>query len=243
MKSLLKNIFGLFAALVFALSLIVVIICYFLIFTFFNATIAPRIAHQYISRKWAKFLFPAFGIKVKVIGKELLNIERTYVFIGNHRSLLDVPAYAIATDHSFRFLAKEELTKIPFMGYIIRKLYISVNRKDKYARAKSMERMQQSIRDGISVFICPEGTRNTSDQPLLEFRDGAFRLAIQAQVPLAVMAITGSDKLLSPKKSFALSPGKMICRWAVPIETAGMTSEDVPRLKEKARMVMEELLR
>lgn len=242
MKFLLKNIFGIFAALVFAITLLLVIPCFFFVFQFANAKRAPHLAHQHISRNWARILFPFFGIRLIIEGKEKLDKNTTYVFIANHRSLLDIPAYAVATDHTIRFLAKEELTRIPLLGYVIRKLYISVNRKDKVARARSMEKMVQSLREGISVFICPEGTRNIGDRPLLDFRDGAFRLAICAQVPLAIMAIIGSDQLLSPKKPTALSPGKMICRWADPIPTAGLTEADLPVLKELAMKKMLELL-
>lgn len=243
MKSLLKNIFGIFAGLIFAVTLILVIPCYFIIFQLASEKKAPHLAHRYISRSWAKLLFiPFFGIRLKITGKEKLDKKKTYVFIANHRSQLDIPAYAISTEHTFRFLAKEELTRIPLLGFIIRKLYISVNRKDKAARMRSMDRMKQSLDDGISVFICPEGTRNTTDLPLLDFHDGAFRLAIAAQVPLAIMAIVGSDRLLSPRNPLALSPGKMYCHWADPIDTKGMTEKDVPALKDKAVKIMLKLL-
>ena len=242
MKFILKNIFGIFAASVFAVTLILVIPCYFIVFQFSSKERAPHLAHRIISRNWARLLFPFFAIKLKIEGMEKLKEDETYVFIANHRSQLDIPAFAVATKHTFRFLAKEELTKIPLLGYVIRKLYISVNRKDKVARARSMDRMMQSIKDGISVFICPEGTRNKTDVPLLDFRDGAFRLAIAAQVPLAPMVIIGSDKLLSPKHPVALSTGTLVCRWADPIPTKGLTESDLPQLKEKARLVMLEML-
>ena len=84
------------------------------------------------------------------------------------------------------------------LGYIIRKLYINCGSEKKAARVKSMDNMLGSIKENISVFLCPEGTRNTGNDPLLPFHDGAFRLAIAAQVPLAVMTIKNSDRLLSP---------------------------------------------
>ena len=98
--------------------------------------------------------------------------------------------------------------------------------------------MLNSIKENISVFLCPEGTRNTGPEPLLPFHDGAFRLAIAAQVPLAVMTIRNSDRLLSPKHPFALSPGTMECIWSEPISTVGMKEEDIPRLREMARAEM-----
>ena len=157
-------------------------------------------------------IFVFFGIRLVTKNYELLDKDQTYVFIANHRSQLDIPAYALATHHTIRFLAKEELTKIPLMGFIIRRLYIPVNRKDKEARAKSMENMDESIREGISVFICPEGTRNKGGEPLLPFRDGAFRLAIESQVSIATLVILYTEKLLSPMRPIELSPGKIICQ-------------------------------
>src|SRR5438309_10620646 len=119
----LKNLFGIYALIIFCLSLIVTGICYFLVFTFASKEKAPHIAHQKISRNWAGFLFPVFGLRVKIKNKELLDPKQTYIFVANHRSQLDIPAYALACEHTIRFLAKEELTKLPLMGYIIRRLY------------------------------------------------------------------------------------------------------------------------
>jgi 1-acyl-sn-glycerol-3-phosphate acyltransferase len=234
MIRILRNLFGLYALVIFALSFLIVLPCYFLVFTFAGKQSAPRIAHRGISRNWAAILFFLFGIRVRVRNREALDPEVTYVFVANHRSQLDIPAYAVACSNTFRFLAKEELTKIPGMGWIIRRLYISVNRKDKTARLRSMDRMVQSLRDGVSVFLCPEGTRNKTQRPLLDFHDGAFRVAIEAQVPLAVMTILHSDDLLSPLHPLALAPGRIDCIWDDPIDTKGMTQEDVPRLREIA---------
>ncbi|HRH67060.1 MAG TPA: lysophospholipid acyltransferase family protein [Bacteroidia bacterium] len=237
-KYFLQHLFGVFALVVFAISLIIASLAYVLIFAFAADKKAPHLAHRYISRSWARFLFPAFGIKVRTIHGERINPEATYVFVANHRSLLDVPAYAVACSNTFRFLAKEELTKIPLLGFIIRKLYISVDRKSKAARIKSMENMLNSIKENISVFLCPEGTRNTGTEPLLTFHDGAFRLAIAAQVPLAVMTVRNSDRLLSPLHPLALSPGTIECIWSEPIPTVGMKETDIPMLREMARNEM-----
>lgn len=92
-----------------------------------------------------------------------------YIFVSNHTSLLDVPFCAIVTPVTFRYLSKEELTKVPLFGYIIRKLYLSVNRKDEVSRARSLEKMKQSLQDGISIYLFPEGTRNKTNEPLKNF--------------------------------------------------------------------------
>ncbi len=238
LKRIARTIFGVYAALIFFITLILAFIGYVIIFVLTKKEKAPFIAHAYISRNWSKVIFLFYGIKIDVKNPELLEEKQTYVFISNHRSQLDIPAYAVATKHTIRFLAKAELTKIPFLGYIIKRLYISVNRKDKAARAQSMENMMQSLKDGISVFICPEGTRNKGNEPLLPFHDGAFRLAIQAQVPIAILVIKNSGNLLSPLRPIELSPGKITCQWCKPLTTSGMTEDDLPILKEKAIKVM-----
>jgi 1-acyl-sn-glycerol-3-phosphate acyltransferase len=238
MGRIVRNLFGIYALIVFALSFFVVLPCYFLVFLLAGKENAPRLAHRGISRRWAAVLFFLFGIRLNVRNRERLDPASTYVFVANHRSLLDIPSYAIACQNTFRFLSKEELTKIPGMGWVIRKLYITVDRKDKAARLRSMDRMVQSLRDGVSVFLCPEGTRNKTNRPLLDFHDGAFRVAIEAQVPLAVMTIIHSDRLLSPLHPIALMPGRIECIWEHPIETIGMTAQDVPRLRETVKKLM-----
>ncbi len=229
-----RILFGIYATIIFFVFLIIAFFSYIIIFVFVNEKKAPFIAHQKISRPWSKMLFIFYGIRFIIKNKELLDPSKTYVFIANHRSQLDIPAYALATNHTIRFLSKVELTKIPLMGYIIRKLYITVDRKDKVARAKSMDNMLNSIKERISVFICPEGTRNKGDEPLLPLHDGAFRLAIQSQVPIAILVLTNADKLLSPFRPLELSPGKIIGQWCKPIPTLGMTQDDLPALKENA---------
>jgi 1-acyl-sn-glycerol-3-phosphate acyltransferase len=235
----LKSLFGIWAVLIFSIGLIVSVILYLIIFAFTDDKKGAHIAHRYVSRSWARFILIMYGIRVKVKNAEYLDSSKVYVFIANHRSMLDIPAYAVSCNHTFRFLAKVELMKIPLLGYVIRKLYISVDRKNKEARVKSMENMNRSIRDGISVFICPEGTRNKTDDLLLTFHDGAFRLAISAQVPLAVLTIINSRELLSPLRPLQLKPGTLECIWAMPIETKGMKEDDIPLLKQKVIEIME----
>jgi 1-acyl-sn-glycerol-3-phosphate acyltransferase len=234
---ILRILFTVYAALFFILTFFIVIPCYFIIFSFFSKEKAPAIAHR-ITQFWGKILFIFFFIRVKVKNKKFIDPKQTYVFVANHQSQLDIPAYTIACKNTLRFLAKVELTKAPLLGYVIRNLYITVDRKDKEARNRSMENMKRSLREGISVFICPEGTRNKTDQPLLDFRDGAFRLAIESQLPLAVLTLRNSGKLLSPHRPFEMSPGVIQCIWSEPVVTVGLTMDDLEMLKEKTRILM-----
>lgn len=202
-----------------------------------SKTAAPHVAHR-LSRFWAALLFFFFFIRADIKNKQLIRKDVTYVFIANHLSMLDIPMYARSCKNTFRFLAKAELTKIPLMGFIIKNLYITVNRADKTDRSKSLEKMKASLNDNISVFIAPEGTRNKTDKPLLDFKEGAFRLAIETQKPLAILTVINTKQHLPPGQLLQMSPGTLKAVWSDPIETKGMTEKDIKPLMELARNKM-----
>jgi 1-acyl-sn-glycerol-3-phosphate acyltransferase len=234
---LLRVIFTIYCTIFFLISFPIVIPIYFLVFNLFPKDKAPHIAHA-ISRLWARYLMIVFMINLKIENRDYINEQQTYIFVSNHRSMLDIPIYALACTNTFRFLSKAELGKVPLLGYVIRKLYITVNRKDKHDRSKSLEKMLASLKEGISVFLAPEGTRNTSSEKLLPFKEGAFRLAITSQLPVAILTIRDSQKLLAPARPFEMCPGKIVCRWSQPISTIGMTEKDLPLLIELVRNAM-----
>ena len=237
LKKIFCTLFAVYALVFTMITVIIVVPVYVCIFNFFSGARAPHAAHR-VSQVWARVLFIAFLIRVKVRGSELIDKNRSYVFISNHRSQLDIPLLARSCRNTFRFLAKAELTKIPLLGYIIKNLYLTVKRKDAHDRQRSMEKMKRSLEEGISIVIYPEGTRNRTDAPLLDLRDGAFRLAIEAQVPLAVLTIQNMTARNSARDPFMLCPGTVHAAWAEPIDTRGMTEADLPALKEKARIIM-----
>jgi 1-acyl-sn-glycerol-3-phosphate acyltransferase len=237
-----RFLFGIIAAILFICTMPFYFLIFVIIFTFVDKKKAPHVAHR-VTRAWARTVFIITLIRCKVKGREKIDPKKVYVFVANHQSQLDIPLYAIATKNTFRFLSKAELTKIPVFGYLLRKLYITVDRKDKNDRSKSIQSMKRSLDEGISVFLCPEGTRNRTEDPLLEFKDGAFRLAIEAQVPVAALTVFDSKKRNSPQSQLELIPGTIHCMWSEPIETKGMTQDDVPLLKKKIYDVILENLK
>lgn len=240
-RSVLFTLFGIYSLMVFVLSLLLIIPIYLLIFNLCSSSKAPVLAHK-VSRNWAGVLFFFFGIRFRCHNSDYIDPAQTYIFISNHRSMLDIPAYALSCRQTFRFLSKEELTRIPLLGYVIRKLYITVNRSDKHDRRKSIEKMLVSLRQGISVFLAPEGTRNTGEELLLNFKDGAFRLAIAAQMPLGVLVLHNSAERHSPLHPLQLRPGLLYGEWLPVIDTRGMIEDDVPALKERVADEMRKCL-
>lgn len=178
-------------------------------------------------------------IRVKVHGKENFEAGRSYVIVANHRAQIDITTGAASCPIPARFLAKAEINKIPFFGYMTRMLAIMVDRKSKESREKSYRYMVEAVKKGESLMIYPEGTRNRTEEPLKEFKDGAFKVAIGAQVPVMVQTLVNTRELNDPR-SLHLQPGTVTVYWSKPIETTGMTMDDMPRLKE---MVKQEMLK
>ena len=176
-------------------------------------------------------------IRHKVFGKEKLDPKKTYVIVANHTSQIDIISSAAACVQPMRFLAKAEIKYIPFFGYMVKMLGIMVDRKSKESREKSYRYMAQALQKGETLFLYPEGTRNRTAEPLKDFKDGAFKVAVMAQVPIAVQTIVGARKL-NPVEGFQLYPGKVEVHWGAPIETTGMTAADIPLLKERVRNEM-----
>jgi 1-acyl-sn-glycerol-3-phosphate acyltransferase len=231
----LMTLFGLYALTIMILSFFIVMPCYVAIFTFASIEKAPFKAHK-VSRFWANLLFTCFFIRLDIKGKNLIDPNKPYVFVCNHYSQMDIPLIARACSNTFRFLSKVEVTKIPLIGYVVKRLYITVDRKSKEDRAKSFTKMSDSLlKEKISIVIFPEGTRNRTDKPLIDFKDGAFRLAVETQVPIAILTIINSGEFSPANKFMQLKPGTLKAVWTEPIPTLNMTMADTPKLKEQVR--------
>lgn len=124
------------------------------------------------------------------------------------------------------------------MGYVLRNIYITVSRNSISDRQRSIARLKESLNSGVSVFICPEGTRNAAPEHLLPFKDGAFFVAVECQVPIAVLTVLNSEQLMPPRNFFDFRPGTIEAVWSEPISTEGLTTSDVEMLKDRVRNQM-----
>jgi 1-acyl-sn-glycerol-3-phosphate acyltransferase len=171
-----------------------------------------------------------------VEGREHLDPKQSYVLVGNHSSSLDFIVNGHAFPGVFRFLAKQELLKIPVFGFIVKKMCLVVDRSSAMSRARSVVALKQQLAEGWSIFIYPEGSRNDSDQPLGPFFDGAFRIAVQTGAPLAVQTIVNIRQITV--NGTGLRPGVVRIVWEKPISTEGLGSADIEPLKVKAENMM-----
>lgn len=151
-------------------------------------------------------------IKVEVHHQERIDKNEQYLFVANHRSYLDALISAVANDNYKKYIGKAEILKYPVVGYLLKKLYVPVQRDKKDSRKWSMGKMNEYLESGASIVIFPEGTCNTTTELLKEFKDGAFVLSKQLNIPIAVYTIVGAAELM-PRKLLSIRPGKIHVYW------------------------------
>ena len=148
---------------------------------------------------------------------------------------------AMAFPRAYKYLAKKELAQVPIFGFIVRQLCVLVDRGNAESRRKSIQYLQKTLKEGYSIFLYPEGTRNQTEDLLQLFQKGAFKLAIQTGTPIAVQTIVGIERI-SGKGAYNLCPGVVDVVWSKPIATEGLEVRDLPELIEEVRNLMLENL-
>jgi len=172
------------------------------------------------------------GIMLKTYGRENIKPHKGYVLVSNHSSYMDIFANptSVPLHHLFTYLAKAELGKTPFFGVIARNLAVLVNRKSMESRKKSFTYMKSVLNEGISVFLYPEGTRNKTNDPLLPFFDGAFKLAKDMNVPLIVCTLVNMKKRNNINKMLDMCPGRLYCYIEEPIDVNNYSVEELKHI-------------
>ena len=183
---------------------------------------------------WGKTLSFIFNIKLIVKGKHNLQ-DRNYIFAANHASLIDIPLLLIAVNRYTVFIAKSELSKIPIFKSILDMAgFIFVDRKNNDNAVKSMNNLMDDIKKiPRSVAIFPEGTR-TSDGELLPFKKGAAIFAINTDIPVIPVAISGTFSW-SKKKLFDMSQSVISFEFGEPIVTENYSFDDRDHLTERIK--------
>jgi len=234
-------IYTLYAVLVFT-SFLILIFPLVIIASFFGKIKGGNFIYQ-LCHIWADFFLLMLGIRIQYIYESAMDHTQQYVFVFNHIAYIDIPFImkAIRKQH-FRVLGKAEMTKIPIFGFLYRCTVVLVDRNSAHNRAKSVMQLKSVIKKGISIVISPEGTFNMTHQPLKEFYDGAFKIAIETQTPVKPVLFLDAYDRNSYKNIFSFTPGKARIVYLDEIPVEGLTVKDVKYLKEKVYKVMEEKL-
>src|SRR4029079_5633466 len=122
--------------------------------------------------------------------------EKPFIFVSNHISYLDSPIIVKAWRQPIRPLGKVEMSRIPLFGFIYRKAIVTVDRSSPENRQESISILKRVIKRGISIVVFPAGTFNPSKKPLKDFYDGAFRVAVETQIPVKpVLFLDAYDRM------------------------------------------------
>ena len=165
------------------------------------------------------------------------NPRNPYVAVSNHESYADI----FLISHfpwEMKWLSKYEVFKIPIMGWLMRMANdIPLVRGKRESVVSALAGCRDRLAKRVSVLIFPEGTRSPTEE-MLPFKDGAFRLAVEAGVPILPIAVAGTRHCMA-KSSLLFRRARAKARVLAPISTEGMTTADVPALKEKVRDIID----
>ena len=224
----------------------VFVLLFLLLFPFFYILLSNKKwypAANNLRRVWAWLIFLFTGIIYSIKRESKLNKNQAYIFCPNHTSYLDIPLFAMCYRGYFRFMAKLELSNIPLFNIFFRTIDISVNRGSITESYKALRIAAESIEEGASLVIFPEGKVAHHPPKLEKFKAGPFRLAIEKQVSVVPVTFLDNWQMLYVDKKIWGRPG--IARIVVhkPISTIGLTLDDIESLQIKVHDIIENTIK
>jgi 1-acyl-sn-glycerol-3-phosphate acyltransferase len=188
----------------------------------------------YMARIWAKCILFGMGFWYKIEKDQEIEKGKSYMFVANHTSMMDIMLMLAVVKNPFVFVGKKELVKIPLFGFFYKRTCIMVDRGNTRSRGEVFAQAQKRINQGLSICIFPEGGVPETAVFLDDFKDGAFRLAIEHQ--LAIVPLTfGDNKRRFSFVFFSGAPGLMRVKIHRFVETKGKMLIDKKEIKETVR--------
>ncbi|TYA74083.1 lysophospholipid acyltransferase family protein [Seonamhaeicola marinus] len=190
-----------------------------------------------LARFWAKFILVGMGFRTSFKREQIPEKGKSYMFIANHTSMADIMLMLVSVKNPFVFVGKKELAKIPLFGFFYKRTCILVDRSSAKSRKAVFLRAQRRLKSGLSICIFPEGGVPEEHIELDDFKDGAFRLAINHEIPIVPLTFADNKKRFS-YTFFSGGPGKMRVKVHKFLETKGLTIDDTRALNTKARAII-----
>jgi 1-acyl-sn-glycerol-3-phosphate acyltransferase len=192
---------------------------------------------------WARAWCFCIGMWHREIYEAPVDRSAQYIFVANHISYMDIPAAVLSIHQPVRILGKQEMVKYPIFGLIYRLAAISVDRSSAEGRARSVRALKAALAKHISIFIFPEGTFNETDEPLKDFFDGAFRIAIETGTPIKPILFLDTHRRMHYRGILELTPGITRTVYLPDVPVDGYTMAQVKELRQKVYTMMEDGLR
>lgn len=181
------------------------------------------------------------GVFMQVKNKHYIKKGQAYVITPNHSSYLDIIILYQTFTQYFVFMGKKELANVPVFSIFFKKMNITVDRSKPSSGKKAMDRCADELNKGHSVVIFPEGTISDHVPTMLRFKKGAFKLAIEQQVPILPITFFNNYQRLESAGLFSGKAGPGIAKAVIhePISTVGMTQKDLGALSDKVYNIID----
>lgn len=182
------------------------------------------------------------GVKITVKGKENI-LDEAALYVGNHRSFFDVLIAYVQCERLTGFIAKDAIEKIPSLRVWMRNLYcLFLDRKDPRAGMKTILQAIEYIKQGVSIFIFPEGTRNKGDElTLLPFKEGSFKIATKTGCPIVPVSINNSAEIFENHMP-RLKKTHVIIEYGTPIYPAELSREELKVLGAACQQIISDTI-
>ena len=195
---------------------------------------------HWFSYAWSWLIMKTIFSPVKVTGLDKIDTSKPHVYAVNHASALDIPILYVYLPFHFRIAFKKELLSYPVVGWQLKRSgQVCIDQQNPSHSISSIRAALKGIKAGLPLVIFPEGGR-TPDGEIKPFLQGAFFLAIKAQVDIVPVALVGTYELL-PMNTYHIKCRPLEMRVGEPIPTAGMTIRDLPAVSNRVQTALENL--
>lgn len=190
---------------------------------------------------WARRVVYLARGTVELSGAENVPMDTAVVFIANHQSYLDIPTLLGFIDKPKAFISKIEVLKVPIIATWMRLMQCTfLSRNDMRQSVRAMHEAVETVKRGYSLVIFPEGTRSKGG-PIAEFKEGSFKLAIKAGVPVVPVTIDGSWRLLEEKGRVQKGTVRVTVHPAIP--TATLSRDELAELPARVQGIVASAMR
>jgi 1-acyl-sn-glycerol-3-phosphate acyltransferase len=237
MRFIIGRLYSIYAALIFT-ALFLLILPWQIIFSLKLSW------HKYalwLNKPWAWFFFLFTGIYARTFGTVRIP-QGQYIICSNHFSYLDIPALGLLGG-SFKFFGKISLAKIPVFGWMYKKLHVTVDRASFKSRAHALALARQMVDRGFNMAFFPEGGVRASRYPeMARFQDGAFRLAVEFQIPIVPVVMPRNHLVWPYDRRQLFFGGRTDVHVLPPVYPQAKSEDEVIRMKDEVRGIMQEEL-
>jgi 1-acyl-sn-glycerol-3-phosphate acyltransferase len=215
-----------------------------LLYPFFAILLSRRSWHSHcfrLMRFWAHLLIMPMGIFYRTRYHYKPARGRKYIYVSNHTSYLDIIISYCVIEDFFIYMGKQELSKVPLFNVFFKSMNILVDRKSRIGSHKAYKRAEEELSKGHSLILYPEGTISKEAPRMRPFKTGAFRLAIEAGVPIVPITFVDNWKRLQDRAFFQGQSGPGLVHIVVhpPVPTAGRSIHEVQQLSDEVKHIIQ----